>query len=212
MRLAEVERQSESEAFMSKPILIAFATCALLATASPPALAQEGAAAAQPLVEISGGYSFMRDFTIEENFPAGWYFSTALNPLDWFGLVGEVTGAYKTLDENLLLKVKTHGYTFMGGPRFFRRFGQITPYGQLLVGGVHGRVEATPLRDMGFPSVTESSTEFAFQPGGGISVYLNDHVGVRLSMDYRRIVFDNEEEDNSEFRVLTGIVIGFGSR
>ena len=56
------------------------------------------------------------------------------------------------------------------------------------------------------------STELAFQPGGGVSVYLKDHVGIRLSLDYRRIVFDNHEEDNSEFRMLTGIVIGFGDR
>jgi hypothetical protein len=65
---------------------------------------------------------------------------------------------------------------------------------------------------VGSTGVTESSTEFAFQPGGGLSVYLSDHVGVRLSMDYRRIVFDNDEEDNSEFRLHTGIVIGFGGR
>ena len=199
---------------MSKHIIVAIATSALLVTASPAAFAQEGAATAQPLYEISGGYSFMRDVTIEENFPAGWYFSAAVNPLDWFGLVGEVTGAYKTTDENFLAELKMQGHTFMGGPRFFRRFGRITPYGQVLVGAARGRVEATPSPELaplvGSASVTESSTEFAFQPGGGISVYLNDHVGVRLSMDYRRIVFDNDEEDNSEFRVLSGIVIGFG--
>jgi opacity protein-like surface antigen len=187
------------------------ATCAFLAAASPQAFAQEGAAAAQPLVEISGGYSFMHDFTIEENFPAGWYFSTAVNPVNWFGLVGEVSGAHKKMEENTIVEVKLQGYSFMGGPRLFRRFGNITPYGQFLVGGVNGRVEATPLRGS-MPSVTDSSTEFAFQPGGGLSVYLNDRVGVRLSLDYRRIVFDNDEEDNSEFRMLTGIVIGFGSR
>jgi opacity protein-like surface antigen len=199
---------------MSTRILVVVVTCAFLATASPDAFAQEGAATAQPLVEISGGYSFMHDVTIEENFPAGWYFSTALNPLDWFGLVGELTGAYKKTGENLPFELEMQGYTFMGGPRFFRRFGQITPFGQFLVGGAHGRVEETPLLGsaVGPSRVTASSTEFAFQPGGGISVYLNDHVGVRLSMDYRRIVFDNDEEDNSEFRMLTGIVIGFGSR
>jgi opacity protein-like surface antigen len=201
---------------MSQRILVTLATSVLLAAASPQAFAQEGAATPQPLVEISGGYSFMRDFTIEENFPAGWYFSAAVNPLDWFGLVGEVTGAHKTIEENALLELKTQGYTFMGGPRFFRRFGHVTPYGQFLVGGAHGRVEPTLLSGLepvvGSPSATVSSTEFAFQPGGGVSVYLNDHVGVRLSMDYRRIVFDNDEEDNSEFRMLTGIVIGFGGR
>jgi opacity protein-like surface antigen len=201
---------------MSRRIFVAVAACVFLVTASPGARAQEGAAVAQPLVEISGGYSFMRDVTIEENFPAGWYFSTAVNPLDWFGLVGEVTGAHKTMEGNFPFELKTQGYTFMGGPRFFRRFGHVTPYGQFLVGGAHGRVEPTLLPDVepvaGTTSATVSSTEFAFQPGGGISVYLNEHVGIRLSMDYRRIVFDNDEEDNSEFRMLTGIVIGFGDR
>ena len=199
---------------MSKRILVAIATCTFLATTLPNAFAQEGAATAQPLVEISGGYSFMHDLTLEENFPAGWYFSTAVNPLDWFGLVGEVSGTYKTTDDNPFLELKMQGHTFMGGPRFFRRFGHVTPYGQFLVGGARGRVEATPSLELGElagpTSVTASSTEFALQPGGGVSIYLNDHVGVRLSMDYRRIVFDNDEEDNSEFRMLTGIVIGFG--
>jgi opacity protein-like surface antigen len=194
-------------------MLVTVATSVLLSAASPQAFAQEGAATPQPLVEISGGYSFMRDVTIEENFPAGWYFSTAVNPLDWFGLVGEVSGAHKTIVENSFLELKTQGYTFMGGPRFFRRFGHVTPYAQFLLGAAHGRVEATLASGLE-PAVgsTESSTEFAFQPGGGVSVYLNDHVGIRLSMDYRRIVFDNDEEDNSEFRMLTGIVIGFGDR
>jgi opacity protein-like surface antigen len=196
---------------MSKSTLVAVATFVFMFAATPQALAQEGAATAQPLVEMSGGYSFMHDFTIEENFPAGWYFSTAVNPADWFGVVGEISGTYKTLAEDLLVEVKTRGYTFMGGPRFFKRIGRITPYGQFLVGGAYGRVEATPLTASGI-DVTESSTELAFQPGGGISVYMNDRVGLRMSMDYRRIVFDDDEEDNSEFRVLTGIVIGFGGR
>ena len=130
---------------MSTRILITIAMSALLSAASPKAFAQEVTTTPQPLVEISGGYSFMRDVTIEENFPAGWYFSTAVNPLDWFGLVGEVTGARKTFTENSLLELKTQAYTFMGGPRFLRRFGHVTPYGQFLVGGAHGRVEATLL-------------------------------------------------------------------
>jgi opacity protein-like surface antigen len=200
---------------MSTRILVVLAMGAVLAVASPRAFAQEATGTPQPLVEISGGYSFMHDFTIEEDFPAGWYFSTAVNPLDWFGLVGEVTGARKTLAETSIVDLKARGYTFMGGPRFFRRFSHVTPYGQFLVGGAHGRVEATlapGLEPVGDMSATVSSTEFALQPGGGVSVYLNNHVGLRLSLDYRRIVFDNDEEDNSEFRMLTGIVIGFGSR
>ena len=201
---------------MSQRILVAIATCAFLGGVSPSASAQEGAPTAQPRIEISGGYSFLHDLTIEENFPAGWYFSTAVNPLDWLGVVGEVTGAYKTMEENLALELDVQGYTLMGGPRFFRRFGHITPYGQFLMGAAYGRIEATPLPDLqavlGSSSRSESSTEFAIQPGGGISIYMNDHVGVRLSMDYRRIVFNEEEEDNSEFRMLTGIVIGFGGR
>ena len=200
---------------MSKHTVIAIAACAFLATTRG-VLAQEAANTPQPLVEMSGGYSFVHDATMEESFPAGWYFSTAVNPLDWFGLVGEVTGAYKTMDASSFSELDLKGYTFMGGPRFFRRFGHVTPFGQFLVGGAHARFERrlTPPRGPvgGSISVSESATEFAFQPGGGISVYLNDHVGVRLSMDYRRVVFGDNEEDNSEFRMLTGVVIGFGGR
>jgi opacity protein-like surface antigen len=198
---------------MLKQVIVAIAIFAFLTTGSQGAFAQESAVTPQPRVEISGGYSFMHDFTIEENFPAGWYFSTAVNPSDWLGLVGEVTGARKSIKENFLFDLKMQGYAFLGGPRFFRRFGHVTPYGQFLVGATHGRVEATPVPDTLVASTqVTSSTEFTLQPGGGISIYLSDHVGVRLSMDYRRIVFDDDEEDNSEFRVLTGIVIGFGGR
>ena len=63
---------------------------------APNASAQERGPLPLPVGEASAGYAFMRDTTMEENFPAGWYFSAAANVNNWFGLAGEVTGGHKT--------------------------------------------------------------------------------------------------------------------
>ena len=204
----------------------ALAVCALLMS-PPPASAQDLDTLPVPLADISSGYMFMRDFTDDlpgrdgVNFPAGWYFSGAVNPYQWLGLVGEVTGAYRNnLDftvEGFTFSNKLRLYTVMGGPRFFHKTGRFVPFAQVLTGIAHARMKMTmpgELAEFG-PTVSDNSTHFALQPGAGLTVYLTRHVGVRAAADYRLIVdrVDRGENDyNNELRVISGFTLQWGGR
>ena len=179
-----------------------------------------------PRADLSAGYVFMRDFTDvgpdmdKTDFPAGWYFSGAFNATTWFGVVGEVGGSYKN---NLEIEsfgyhssTNARAYTFMGGARFFKKTGRIVPFAQFLAGAAHlrAKIHLTP----GIPgfgdTITENATDFAIQPGGGVTIYLTNQVGVRLAGDYRTII-EFAEDDNdytNEFRALVGFTLHWGGR
>ena len=195
---------------MARRVVLLTAAAVLVLSASLPAFAQEGDKSV-PACELSGGYGFMRDYELEENLPAGWYFSAAANLNRWFGVVGEVAGSHKTFDEGQpFATIKGTLLTGMAGPRFFRKFGHFVPYGQALVGAAYARgtVKALGIKQ------TEDETDFAFQPGGGVLMYFNRRVGAQMAFDYRWInpAGKGSDEDTSEFRFLTGTVVGFGSR
>jgi hypothetical protein len=200
----------------------ALALCVLLLS-PPPAYAQDVETIPVPLVEISSGYMFMRDFSDDLpgndgiNFPAGWYVSGAVNPNRWLGLVGEVTGSYKNnlqaaTFEGLRFSNKLRLYTVMGGPRFFHKVGRVVPFAQVLTGIAHGRMETTLPMEMGATKISDTFTDFALQPGGGATVYLTRHVGVRMAADYRVIVDFVESGENylNEFRVTAGFTLQWG--
>jgi len=173
---------------------------ALLVCLSVPAFAQDTV----PAVDIGGGYSFLRDQDLEENFH-GWVASVAGNLNRWMGVVGEVGGNYKT--ENILVDVDFSVHSFMGGVRFSaRQAGGVTPFGQILLGGVRGSVSAL--------GESESSTEFAIQPGAGVDIWLRPRFGIRVGGDYRRIFVSEEDdgEDSNEYRFYAGVVLGLGER
>lgn len=183
------------------------------------ASAQESGAPPVPIVELSGGYTFLRDLgdaSTDVNFPAGWYASTTVNLNRWFGLVGEVTGSYKSNVnvgvEGLNLSTDASEHTFMGGPRFAGKAGRLMPFGQFLAGAA--RLRATvdmPMEIPGHYSVTD--TQFAFQPGGGVNVLLSDSLGVHLAGDYRCIVdYTDGTSYTNQFRFLTGFTFNWGAR
>ena len=147
----------------------------------------------------------MRDFANigpnmdDTDFPAGWYFSGAFNPTSWFGIVGEVDGSYKnSLDLDYVgfhSSSNLRVYTFMGGARFFKKVGRAVP-AQFLTGAAHmqSKVQLTPgIPDYG-DTIKQTATDFALQPGGGLTIYLTERVGVRLAADYRTIIDLAEDE------------------
>lgn len=161
-----------------------------------------------PAGEIAGGYSFLQDFTNELSVPAGWFVSGAGNVTDVLAIVGEVSGAYKTV-EALVLDVDLDLYTFMGGVRYYRRLARVTPFAQFFLGAARLSAESTFL---GFTE-SESETEFAIQPGAGIDIRLTDRLAARLQGDWRRIFFaEGFSDDSNEFRFAVGLVVGLGSR
>src|SRR5688572_7615119 len=129
---------------MLRRALYLIGVCTFVLSAAPNASAQERGALPLPVGEASAGYAFMRDTTMDENFPAGWYFSAAANLNDWFGLAGEVTGGHKTMTDIAPVSVKTNLYTALGRPRFFSKRGRIVPFAQVLAGAAHLRWKITP--------------------------------------------------------------------
>jgi hypothetical protein len=166
----------------------------LVLSAFTPALAQDA-----PTVDLAGGYSFLNDQDLEDNLH-GWVASAAGNVNRWFAVVGEIGGNYKTIDV-LGTDVKFSVYSFMGGPRFMGRPGKVAPFGQLLMGAVRGSVSVL--------GESESVSDFALQPGGGVDFWLTQSFGIRIGGDYRRIFAEDEGSD--EFRFYTGVVLGAGT-
>ena len=203
------------------PLLIVLALAA-----APVAYAQEPGLPV-PLADLSAGYVFMHDFTDigpdkdGVNFPVGWYFSGAFNPTAWFGIVGEVSGSYKNnLEINYLNIVQTSNdaqvYTFLGGARFFKKVGRVVPFAQILTGVAHMRVKSVfswPGPDVG-NTIEEDATDFALQPGGGVTVYLTERVGARVAVDYRSIIdfADDGNEYTNELRTIAGFTLQWGGR
>lgn len=193
------------------------AICALCAT---PGFAQDVASIPVPVAEVSSGYVVMRDTShLAENYPAGWYFSGAFNPIQWFGIVGEVSGSYGSAREwsatEMTSSNKQQVYTLMAGPRFFRKVGRVVPFGQFLAGVAQVRTEETLTYGVGAPRLwSHSHEDFAVQGGGGVTVLLTERVGLRLAGDYRLIVLGlGEEADyHTQFRFVTGFTLHWGGR
>jgi|RhiMethySRZTD1v2_1073278.scaffolds.fasta_scaffold157824_2 opacity protein-like surface antigen len=207
----------------------------------PPALAfaQDINTMPVPKVEMSAGYAFMRDMSKREltgfdhlNFPAGWYTTGAFNPTEWLGLVGEVSGAYRNnlnFDLGQMLgqseltgpSVGTgdvHLYTALGGVRVFRKFGRVVPFGQVLAGVVHVRTTETPSAlgaEFGLAVEKTTDNNFGIQPGGGVTVYLTENLGVRAAADYRSMIDFNSGDANDYYhalRVVGGFNLQWGPR
>lgn len=159
-------------------------------------LAAPRPAAAQG-VDFAIGYSFLHDSELDENLPRGLFASLGVGFNDWLALVGEASGNRKTFEEfpeDVTLKVDFYG----AGLRFNGRSGRAKPYAQVLFGGARGRVSALGL--------TESGSEFAWQPGAGVDAYFSRSVGLRFGVNGRFI--QAEDATLKEFQVVVGLVFG----
>ena len=143
--------------------------------------------------------------------PAGWYVEIARNVNRWFGIVGEVGGAYKTKGErisnNQIADVASTLHTFMGGVRLSARLNRrIVLVHPVLVGAAHASVRT----DAGAQALTSSETQFALQPGLGINLAVTEDFGIRVAADYRRVVVGGDRIDENEYRFILGVVLPFG--
>ena len=165
------------------------------------------ASAQTPRVELSGGYSFMRDQDRSEDFPAGWVASVVGNVNGWVGVVAEVGSNHRvchdcqrgpfTSDTFRGTDRDIRVFTFMAGPRVaLRKMSTVTPFAQILLGGSHisGGVQ--------FDGAL--TTGFSYQPGGGVDVNVARNLGVRLQADYR--IVRTQGHNGNATRVLAGIV------
>ena len=170
-------------------------------------------AAAQdtPKAEVSVGYNWLAAKASGdeewEKFPKGWYADVAGNISDTLSIVGQVTGNYKTFEDD---DFKLNIHTFMAGVRGSSP-GRVRGFGQVLVGGVSVKAE-----DEAF-DLEETETDLGLQIGGGVNVLGSGGVGLRLGLDDIR-VFAKEDglvlvgDDVNGFRFNVGVTFGIGSR
>jgi len=176
-------------------VIVGFAT---------PAAAQD-----TPKAEVSVGYNWFGAKQSGESdwskFPKGWYADVAGNVSDTLSIVGQVTGNYKTFED----ESKTNIYSFMAGIRGSSP-GRVRGFGQVLLGGVRIKDD-----DVVLGEATE--TDFAVQFGGGVNVLGSGGVGLRLGVDYLRIMAKDAGlvlggGDVNGFRFNIGVTFGIGSR
>jgi opacity protein-like surface antigen len=201
---------------MSRVSVRMLALCVTLVCVAVPASAQS-----TPKAEISAGYQFL-NFSVEgenESMPKGWYFDVAGNLNPMFAIVFQVGGNYKTFEESVSFGGATASTTvdlkvheFLGGVRLNARTGAgVTPFVQVLGGGLNGSVEVTATTTIpGQPPFSindsDSGTDFALEIGGGVNFPLSDAVGLRVGADYLRIF--EEDAGANLFRFTVGIVFG----
>ena len=177
--------------------------CLVVVGFATPAAAQD-----TPRAEISGGYNFFSGKASGdedwEKFPKGWYADVAGNVTETIGIVGQVTGNYKTIEDSdgdFDLKIHTYMFGVRGSSP-----GRVRGFGQVLVG-------AASLKGS-VPGFSATQTNFAFQFGGGVTVLNTGNVGLRAGVDYLRIKGKEDgevlgDDDVNGFRFNVGVVIGF---
>jgi hypothetical protein len=173
------------------------ALCAGMLTVAAPVMAQDA-----PKVEVSGGYSYLHvgDSDELEHVPAGWYADVAGHVTPMLGIVGQVTGNYKTVDD---VNFKFH--TFAAGARVSGNSGGVSPFGQVLV-GIGRATFNTDLAGLLPADVSDSSSDPILSLGAGVNVRSGGAVGVRVGADYVRLF--SEDDGTNLFRVNVGITFG----
>ena len=167
-----------------------------LALAAVPASAQT----APPPVEFSAGYNFLQltgeDGEDGTSMPVGWYGEVSGNVTPMLAIVGQVTGNYKTLEEDGF-EADFDIHTFAGGLRVLARGAQADPFAHVLFGGVRS--------SFSFEGDSESDTSSMMQLGGGVNLFTQAPVGLRLGADWIHAFGDN---GGNAFRFAVGINFG----
>ena len=198
--------------------------CRLLFLVALIAVAQPASAQTVTLGDASVGWRILRAIDGGINgesvsFPLGWYGDVSFNLGDEFAIVGDVSGAYKSMEVsetvitttvNSDANIKIH--TFMGGLRYsFRGNPEVVPFAQVLFGVAHGSMNLeqsviTPGRPTATLSESDSSNEFAFDLGGGVTLPATEKIDLRIGVSYVRIGAD---DGGNGFRASVGAVFPF---
>jgi opacity protein-like surface antigen len=174
--------------------------------------------------EFSAGWRVMS--AEEETFTKGWYVDAMGNVANWFGVVGEVSGHYKSIDRSqspvpgVQVNVSADGriHTFMGGARVSaRRNPRLVPFVQALFGLAHASASATGSATIAGQTFTidesETTSDGAVEFGGGVNIGVTDTLGLRFSAAYFRVLGQERprggEDTSDAFRFAAGVVFPF---
>jgi opacity protein-like surface antigen len=184
-----------------------------------------------PRAELFLGYSYLRSVPFQPMLTPGNRMvrlnggsaSIAFNLNRYFGLVGDFggfddtklqiagTGAYPPRAAD----ASGTAYTFMAGPRLSFRYSRVTPFVQVLFGGVHASEVTLSNCTGALCTPLPSENSFAMTAGGGIDLKIHRHVAIRIvQAEYLMTNFADlstgYRDTQNDIRLSSGLVFGFG--
>jgi hypothetical protein len=146
--------------------------------------------------QVFGGYSLMAESDVSDKltFPAGWAIAAAAPLNRWLSLAVDVDGQYDTIP-SFGSDIQLASHAFTGGLRASARLGPFVEFGHFLVGAVRSTGSAF--------GATDTTSQFAMQPGGGFDFCLGPTWAIRGELDVRFM------STGQEIRFVTGLVRSF---
>lgn len=184
--------------------------CLLLVSLCPLAsLAQDEV----PLIEVFGGYSYLRTGSGYDQDSHGWNTSVSANLTRHIAVKADFAGHYDRYTVNNpinTIRVDNSLHTFMFGPQFnLRASDQYNPFIHVIFGVARDITNARQAN----ARATIADTGFAMAAGGGVDVKLGDQVSWRIvQTDYLLTRYRNpfrvpvEKRTVNHFRFSTGLV------
>jgi hypothetical protein len=148
-------------------------------------------------VEISAGYSYLRDPRLDLNFPIGWGIGAAGTINSWLSGVVDVSGS-RTTFPTIAGELGFGLHAVMLGARASAKLGPLIEFGQILGGVVHARGSAF--------GTTTSSTHAGAQVGAGLDCPVNGKLSLRVEIDFRVVGAEPGAGLGREIRGLAGVV------
>jgi opacity protein-like surface antigen len=161
-----------------------------------------------PKFDLYAGYDYVR-FNVTAKvagFPPSQSFNAnggggqlEYNPNGWLGIVGDMSG-YGVLSNSHL---EAGAFSYLAGPRINLAHGKVTPFAQVLLGGIWA---TSGIGGGG------SQSHFAMTAGGGVDLKISRHIAIRLAQaEYFMTKFpDGLNNRQNNFRFSTGVVFRFG--
>lgn len=146
-----------------------------------------------PTAELFAGYSYLHQSAGGLGLNAnGGSASFAINPNRWLGFVADFGGYHGSVNS-----VGVTDVTYLFGPRFsYRSKSPVTPFAQVLLGGVH--------QSAGAFGVSGSQNGFAMTVGGGLDLKADSHWSWRMVQAEYLYTSLNNQQNNA--RISTGVV------
>jgi opacity protein-like surface antigen len=181
-----------------------------------------------PRVELFLGYSYLHAMPASNENRMVWLnggsTSIAFNYNRYLGLVGDFGGfadsetKLNTGSTSSVVDSDGRVYTYLVGPRVsFRNRTRITPFAQVLFGGMHAsEVLLSNCSGVGCTPLPKEN-KFAMTAGGGLDIGVSRHFAIRLvQAEYMMTSFENlgtgADARQNDMRLSSGIVFRFGGR
>lgn len=152
-------------------------------------------------LEFSGGYSFLDGEDLVSGYGLGWQAEGGWRTLRGPSLVVE-TSRHQSVQDVGFIDVEATVWSLVAGPRFRLKRQTFSPFAHILAGATQvGFVANTsgPIESTG----ADNAISTMLQVGGGIELPLSPRFGLKITMDYRRVIANHLSD---QYRFSTGVV------